>query len=254
MARHESASTFSKGLRLLACFESKQRVYTMAELTRLTGFDRATTRRLCLSLIETGYLSKTDQNLRLTPKILSVAGGYLEANDIGLSVQPLLDQFAGELGSEISLAVRDGGRAIYVAKSKNGAIRPSIGLTVGSTLPLLHTGVGRAILSICDAATIDGVFQTTPPRAYTAKTALDVDTIRARITQATEQGFALVEEEYELGAAGIAVPVGTLTGAEAVVGVTQSVNKLRSTEVHQLTLDILQQTAMSLRRLSIFEP
>ena len=91
----------------------------MAEISRLTGFDRATTRRLCLSLIETGYLSKSDQNLCLTPKILSVAGGYLEANDIGLSVQPILDQFAGELQGEISLAVRDGNRAVYVAKSKH---------------------------------------------------------------------------------------------------------------------------------------
>ncbi len=251
MKERDGASTFFKGLQVLACFETRQRDFTMAELSRLTGFDRASSRRLCLSLVEAGYLNKQEQKLSLTPKILAIAGGYLGANDIGLSAQPILDQFASALRGEISLAVRDGDRAIYVANSKVGTSRVSFGFTVGSTLPLLHTAVGRMILGECSTETIDSILQRVEPQQHTKKTEVDPAVIRNRIEEAGTQGFAYVENEFETGAAAVAVPVGKLNGNEAVVGVTNSINKLKQPEEQERVLDILRQTALAIRRLSI---
>lgn len=251
MAERDSASTFSKGLRVLACFESGQRGYTMAQIARNTGFDRATTRRLCLSLLETGYLSRNDQHLSLTPKILSVAGGFLAANDIGRSVQPILNQFAGDLGSDISLAVRDGDRAIYIAQSTMKDARISIGFTVGSTLPLLHTSIGRMILAGCTPQELEDVFRQVTPKKYSEQTELDPDVIREEIAGAAKQGFAYVENEFEMGAAALAVPVGTIAGNPAVVGSTNSFNKLRHPDAQDQALDALRRTAFALRRLAI---
>lgn len=252
MRQHGSASTFSKGLQVLACFEASQRSFTMAEISKMTGFDRATTRRLCLSLVETGFLTKGEQGLSLTPKILAIAGGYLAANDIGLSVQPLLDQVSQDLCAEVSLAVRDGDRAIYVAKSRSGVARVTLGFTVGSALPLLHTAVGRMSLGGCAPDIIDGIFERLAPVQYTEKTETDPEKIRADIAQCARQGFCFLQEEFEVGAAAAAVPVGMLNGSAAVVGTTTSLNRFAEPEDLEQTLDILRQAAMSLRRLSIF--
>lgn len=143
MSPRDTASTFAKGLAVLSCFEGGRSDLTMADIARLTGFDRATARRLCLTLQSSGYLYKHEKVLRLTPKVLAIAGGYLKAEYIGKTVQPTLDQFAKELDGEIALAVRDGSRAIYVARSAVPSARLSLGLSVGSTLPLLPTAVGR---------------------------------------------------------------------------------------------------------------
>ena len=97
----------------------------MAEVSRLTGFDRATTRRLCMTLQDDGYLHKTDRVLRLAPKILAIAGGYLTSNDFGHRVQPVLNQYAEEFEGEIALAMQDGDRAIYVARSAISSARVS---------------------------------------------------------------------------------------------------------------------------------
>lgn len=252
MGEHGGASTFSKGLVVLACFEASQRRFTMAEVSKRTGFDRATTRRLCLSLVETGFLNKEEQHLSLTPKILAIAGGYLAANDIGLSVQPLLDQFSNELNGEVSLAVQDGDRAIYVAKSRTTASRLTFGFTVGSALPLLHTAVGRVILSRCEPKALDAIFDRVSPVAHTDKTILLPETIRAEVEAITKQGFAWVKEEFEVGAIAAAVPVGMLNGRIAVVGTTNSLNKFKGPKEQDRALDTLRQTAMALRRLSIF--
>lgn len=252
MREHAGASTFSKGLRVLSCFETAQRNFSMAEISRLTGFDRATTRRLCLSLVETGFLNKVDQNLSLTPKILAVAGGYLAANDIGISVQPVLDQFSKELRGELSLAVRDGDRAIYVAKSKTSMSRLTFGFTVGSSLPLLHTAVGRMLLARCRPDIVEGILERIEPRKFTEKTELDPQKILAAITRSGHEGYCYLKEEFETGAAAVAVSVGILNGTEAVVGTTNTANKIADATAREEVLDILRQTAMALRRLSIF--
>ncbi|MFT4708661.1 MAG: IclR family pca regulon transcriptional regulator, partial [Ascidiaceihabitans sp.] len=147
MANKDNASTFAKGLSVLSCFETGRRDLTMAEISRITGFDRATTRRLCLTLEDSGYLHKQDRIFQLSPKILAVAGGYLTSNAIGRSVQPILNQLAEEFEGEIALALRDGDRAIYVARSAPSSARVSFGFSVGSTLPLLPTAIGRMLLA-----------------------------------------------------------------------------------------------------------
>ena len=199
MSTQTGASTFSKGLRVLACFEGGQRNFSMAELAKCTGFDRAATRRLCLSLVEAGYLEKSGQRLSLSPKILSLAGAYLAVNDIGLSVQPVLDRFATELGYQVSFAIRDADRAIYLAESRAGASRLSFGFTVGSTLPLLHTAVGRMILCGCEKEVVDAIFERVIPHRYTDDTQLDLQLIRKQLNEAARQGYCFLQNEFEPG-------------------------------------------------------
>ncbi|MEM9602473.1 MAG: IclR family transcriptional regulator C-terminal domain-containing protein [Pseudomonadota bacterium] len=252
MNNSQGSATVSKGLKVLACFSTPRRSFTMAEIARHTGFDRATARRLCLSLVEAGYLSLVGRELSLTPKILSIAGGYLGANDIGLSVQPVLDRFAESEGRDIALAVKDGDQALYVVTSRSDASRLSFGLTVGSSLPLPSTAVGRALLAQCPAAEIGAVLARVPLPRHTEQTRCDPAAIEAAVADAAATGYAYVENEFELGAAAIAVPVGTLSGSPAVVGTTQTVNAFGTAVQRERALDALRQTAMTLRRLSLF--
>ena len=73
------STTFAKGLAVLACFEDGVRGLTMAAVARRTGLDRATTRRLCLTLVALGYLKHNEGELSLAPKVLALSGGYLRA-------------------------------------------------------------------------------------------------------------------------------------------------------------------------------
>lgn len=248
MTARDTASTFAKGLAVLSCFEGGRNDLTMADIARLTGFDRATARRLCLTLQSSGYLYKHQKVLRLTPKVLAIAGGYLKAEYIGKSVQPTLDQFAKELDGEIALAVRDGTRAIYVARSAVPSARLSLGLSVGSTLPLLPTAVGRMLLASCAPAERDPIIEACEIIRFTEKTALDRPAIQAEILAAAARGFAFAANEFEMGAAGVAVPVQGISQTQAVLATTASVNYFDRQSQLDHVLDILRKAAMSLRR------
>lgn len=248
MSTRDTASTFAKGLALLSCFEEGQGDLTMADLARLTGFDRATARRLCLTLEQSGYLYRRGKSLRLAPKVLVVAGGYLRAEQIGKSVQPVLNQFAEELDGEIALAVRDGNRAVYVARSAVASARLSLGLSVGSTLPLLPTAVGRMLLAGCERPERDKMIAECPLDPFTAQTTLDRAAIGALIQIAETQGYAYVAHEFEMGAAGIAVPVRGISQTQAVLATTASAHDLATSDQQAHTLNILRKAAISLAR------
>lgn len=219
----------------------------MADVSRLTGFDRATTRRLCLTLEDCGYLHKDDRTFSLSPKILAIAGGYLTANDFGRSVQPILNRFAEEFEGEIALAMRDGDRAIYVARSATSSARVSIGFSVGSTLPLMPTAVGQMLLTYDLGNDLAAVLARLPLERFTEATDMDLSSVRSTIKQAAALGYSFVRNEFEMGAAGIAVPIGKIGASVAVVSTTASVNQFDKPEELDRALDVLRRAAMSLR-------
>lgn len=247
MSGKDSASTFAKGLSVLACFETGRRDLTMADIARLTGFDRATVRRLCLTLLDTGYLSKQDRTLRLTPRVLALGGGYLTSHDFARTIQPVLNQFAEELNGEIALAIRDGNRAIYVARSAMASARVSLGFSVGSTLPLLHTAIGRMLLARTPFESAVEILATTEIERLTEATDMDMWSIKTKIQDASAQGFAVVRNEFEMGMCGIAVPVGAIGTVQSVLGTAVSVNQVADTAALDHILDVLRRTAMTLR-------
>lgn len=247
MSARDSASTFAKGLAVLRCFERGQSDLTMADVARLTGFDRATARRLCLTLESSGYLRREGKALRLTPRILAIGGGYLAAEGIGKSVQPVLNQYAETLQGEIALAVRDGTRAVYVARSAVPAARLSMGLSVGSTLPLLPTAVGRMLLGCCPEDVRANLIDRCEIAKFTETTDVDRASIRTKIADAARTGYAHVVGEFERGAAGLAVPAPPISGAEAVLATTASANRLSEKDALDYALDVLFSAALSLR-------
>lgn len=247
MGLNGGASTFAKGLRVLESFEQGASDLTMADIARATGFDRATTRRLCLTLEDSGYLVKTNRIYRLSPKVLAIAGGFLASHGIGKSVQPILNHFAEELQGEIALAVRDGTRAIYVARSSVSSARLTFGFSVGSTLPLLPTAVGRMLIASCPEETRTRLLKDCELQKLTDATDVDPQSLRGKVEDAKRNGYAMVVEEFEPGAAGLAVPAPQIGGSEAVLGTTALSHKLTEPKELERSLDALRRAAISLR-------
>jgi len=247
VGNRDLASTFTKGLQVLNCFESGRSDLSMAEISHLTGFDRATSRRLCLTLEDSGYLVKSGRIFRLSPRIVAVAGGYLSSHEIGKSAQPILNQFAEELNGEIALAIRDGTRAIYIARSAVSSARLSLGLSIGSTLPLLSTAVGRCLLASCQPELRENLVNECHLERHTETTDMDKASILTKVESAAHQGYAVVIGEFEQGAAGVAVPTSRIGGVETVLATSTTANQAENDDQFNKITDTLRRASMSLR-------
>ncbi|MEX3016083.1 helix-turn-helix domain-containing protein [Gymnodinialimonas hymeniacidonis] len=176
------SSTLLKGLDVIAAFEDAPAL-TLSQIAERAGLDRSTARRLTLTLVEAGWARQQGRAFSLAPRVLRPAGAFLQAGSFGRAVQPTLNAHAETLGGEISLAVRDENVAVYVAHSARPGARVSLGLTVGSTLPLDTTAIGQVL-------------------------------------KGSDQPAQVIRGAYEAGVCGLAVPIGPPETPQAALGTT----------------------------------
>ena len=203
--------SFAKGLRVLEAFGADTPRLSIAEAAAVTGFDRATARRCLLTLHHEGYASYDGKFFRLTHRALRLGMGALASLPLPQIVQPWLDQLTEQVGQSCSVAVLDGLEIVYVARAAQRRVM-SIGLMPGSRLPAFCTSMGRVLLAALpeDVAHQRILASDLAPR--TTHSLTDPEDILAALRQTRAQGFAVVDQEIEIGLRSIAVPLVTARG------------------------------------------
>lgn len=243
MQNRNIASTFAKGLAVLAAFDGSAPVLTLAEIARRSGLDRAVARRLVLTLAEEGYVqSDGARGYRLTPRVLRFAGGYLRGRQVGRLVQPVLDHHAALAGAPISMAVLDGRDVLLLAQSTLQDSVVTFGFTLGSTLPLLHTSLGRMLLALRPPEDAAALVASAPMEARTPEALTDRGIIGAEVEQARRAGLCIARAQLEAGITGYAVPAGT----QAVIGMSRAHGLGRDVDADQTAIKALQLCAAEL--------
>jgi IclR family pca regulon transcriptional regulator len=100
---------------------------------------------------------------------------------------------------------------LYVARSATSRIM-SVALNTGSRLPAYCTSLGRVMLAQLGEAALDDYFAAVELKAFTDLTVVSARRIREILAGVRHDGYALVEEELEIGLRSIAVPVRGASG------------------------------------------
>ncbi|MEM7302901.1 MAG: IclR family transcriptional regulator C-terminal domain-containing protein [Pseudomonadota bacterium] len=246
------STTFVKGIQVLKAFDDVNTHLTQADLAARTGLDRASVRRLVLTLVELGYVRQKGRHYLLTPQVLALAGSFFQGNAIGIEIQPLLNRYSERIGGPTSLALRDGDRAVYVCQSAARAQPVTFGFTVGSRLPLTHSAIGRMILAWEDPDWSAAFLQDCEIAQHTAASLTDRAAIIQAVAKARTDGFALVADEFEAGVTGLSVPIGREGGLCAVVGTSFPSTELADDARRSETLQSLQDLAREMHHTRMF--
>lgn len=246
IAQRDISLTFVKGMNVLKAFDAAHTHLTLPQIARITGLDRATTRRLVLTLVHLGYVQQRERLFSLTPRILVLAGGFLQGRQFGKAIQPVLRAFAHRIGEAISMAMIDGYEAVYVAHAGGDAGMVSIGFTVGSRVPLLHTSIGRALIAFSNSTTADDILKNTPTYKFTPMTIENRNAIRKDVAATVERGYAFVDGEFEAGVAAMAVPVRGSGPEPAALGVSASSARFKSDEFRKTVRETLNECSTAI--------
>ena len=226
---------FAKGLLVIEAFGQGVEALTLADIARLTGLDRATARRCVLTLVNAGYAVAENRHFRLTPRILRLSQAYLAA-PLPRLIQPSLETLAEQLHESSSACVLDGTEIVYIARAAQHRVM-SIGLTTGSRLPAYCTSMGRALLASLPAAQARAILQASKRIARTKRTITDIDKLTAKLDEVRRLGYALIDQELELGLRSLAVPVRNTQG-RVVAAINVGVQATRATP-EQLRMEFL---------------
>ncbi|WP_102226530.1 IclR family transcriptional regulator domain-containing protein [Acidimangrovimonas sediminis] len=202
----EFVASFAKGLRVIECFGADTPRRSIAEVAAVTGFDRATARRCLLTLHHEGYADYDGKFFTLTPRTLRLGMGALASLPLPQVVQPWLDQLTERIGQSCSVSILDETEIVYLARAAQRRVM-SIGLMPGSRLPAHCTSMGRVLLAALPEAEARALVEASDLTPRTAWSVTEPDEIMARIGLVRAQGYALIEQEVEVGLRSLAVPL-----------------------------------------------
>ncbi|WP_142781749.1 IclR family transcriptional regulator [Agrobacterium sp. T29] len=201
----------AKGLRVIEAFSAERPRLSISDAAEIAGLDRATTRRCLLTLSELGYAAYDGKFFTVTPKVLRLGTGCLATMPLPRIVQPLLDHLSEEIGQSTSVSILDETEIVYVARAAQQRVM-SIALMPGSRLPAYCTSMGRVLLSAQTPERQREILEASRLVARTPKTLTDIDALLAEIEVTRIRGYAMIDQEVEIGLRSIAVPLKNVRG------------------------------------------
>lgn len=186
-----------------------------------TGLHPSTVFRILASLIEHDFVARDGHGqYRLGPHLLRLAAKARVGLDMRGAARPEMEWLRDKVGETVNLTVRQGDEVVYVERvTPNRMMR--VEQVVGSRAPLHVTAVGKLMLGEIGAAAIRDYARRTRLPAYTPNTRADLQKLLEDVGVCAARGYALDDEEAELGVGCIGALVRDASGS-AVAGLSVS--------------------------------
>lgn len=134
--------------------------------------------------------------------------------EIWQQAQPILEQLAEQTHETIHLAILDDGKIVYLGKiESNQTLRVSMASRIGQSAPAHCTGVGKLLLSYMPPEKLEQFLSQEKMQRYTEHTINDKSQLINELERIRQNGYAIDDEEYEVGIRCVAAPVRNKQGA-----------------------------------------
>mgnify|MGYP000867208268 CR=1 FL=1 len=182
---------------------------SLADLSRQLELNKSTTHRLLCSLIYMGYVKQDPENQKydMSLKLLSLSNKLLSRMDILEHVRPYLKQLSQETGETVHFVQQDGLDAVYIYKEESYQNSVRMVSKVGNRIPLYCSGVGKAIAADMEEYQVESFWDNSNIQKLTPHTITDFSAFLQRLEEVRKNGYALDDEENELGVRCIAVSI-----------------------------------------------
>lgn len=232
-------TSLARGLHVIRAFAGVDRRLTIADVSRATGLTRAVVRRCLYTLRELGYAANDGRAFYLQPRILSLGYAYLSSTPLSITAQPILQELSERIGEATTVGVLDEGAVVYVARAATQRIM-SVTLGVGSRLQAYCTALGRVLLASLPSAQAATELARGALTAHTRYTVTSLPRLLEILAQVRAEGYALNDQELEIGLRAIAVPVRNVVGATvAAMNVSAQASRLSRRELIDTALPAL---------------
>ncbi|TGP54960.1 IclR family transcriptional regulator [bacterium M00.F.Ca.ET.230.01.1.1] len=202
----DHVGSLQRGLAVMEILARHPEGMTLTEMAEEAGLTRAGARRFLLTLVATGYATQSGRLFSLSPRLLTVARTWLGGASLWTFAAPVMREVAGKFDEACNAAVLSGEDVVYVARIPGRRIL-SVALDVGTRLPAYCTSMGRVLLSGLGADELKTFLAEVAIERRTPKTITSRAALGKAIDKARADGFAIVDEELELGLRSIAVPI-----------------------------------------------
>ena len=196
------------GLAVFDMFDVNRQTVTAAEIGRHLGIHKSTASRIAQNLVLSGYLvpATNGPGYRLSGKLTRL--GAIAAADTNLttvSMEPV-QALVEDVGETCHVGVLEGREAVTVVLV-DGTYSVRLHSWVGKRSEAHTTAMGKVLLAGLPEPTLDMLFPKRTLEKHTEHTVGTVADLKEQLALVRKHGFALDDQELELGLRCVAVPI-----------------------------------------------
>lgn len=220
-------------------------------MARELHINAASAFRILNSLKELGYVRQdpNDSKYQLTLKIAGVSAQVLEKVQLRQIAHPHLQNLTSITNETTHLAILDGNEFVYIDKVDNTqAMR--MRSRVGQRGQLYCTAVGKSMLAFIPESDLSKILASLKFQPVTDNTITDPKKFQEQLAQIRRLGYAIDDEENELGIRCIGSPIydhaGRLAGALSISGWTITMTRERIPQLAPALIQMCQRISSEL--------
>lgn len=221
-------ASLQNALNILNLFDETHPELGNLEIAKMLNMDPGTVAGQVFTLKVNKYL---DQNLithkyRLGLKIVERANVLLNQLDLRKIAAPYLEELRDWCGESVNLGIIDNQEVVYIERLF-GYHALGIRSELGKRAPVHSTALGKAIAAYLPVTVLAQLLEGYNFWAVTSRTITDKGAFEAELTMVRSNGFAIDDEENEVGGRCISAPVfNNLGNPIAAVSVTCPLQRL----------------------------
>jgi IclR family transcriptional regulator, pca regulon regulatory protein len=205
-------TSLARGLIVIQAFTQQSPQMTISQLSVKTGLSRAAVRRCLYTLTKLGFAGAEDgSRYSLRPRMLTLSHTYTTSNTLSTAAQPILERMSATLRESFSVATLDGEDIVYIARTQVNRVM-AVDLHIGSRLPAYCTSMGRILLAYLPTEQLEQYLAKVDLIPHTTRTITSIEKLRLALRNIRRNGYALCDQEYEVGLRSLAVPVFASSG------------------------------------------
>ncbi|OUS76642.1 IclR family transcriptional regulator [Paenibacillus sp. MY03] len=238
-----------RALLILDLFDERTPELKITEIGARMGLHKSTVHSLVRTLQARGYMEQDADSgkYRLGLRLIEKGQQVLQSMDIRQVAKPSLEQFTQRTGQTTHLVILDGDEGVYIDKVE-GELAPIRYSRVGRRVMLHTSSVGKLLSAYQPDAWLDGLLKRYEFVRLTAKSITDAVEFRRELELVRECGYAVDNEENEIGVRCAAVPVFDHRGhTSAAISVSTLRSRVDDRGLENLIAE-LQQTAAEVSR------
>ncbi len=235
-----SLKVLQKAMKILNLYDAKGKALSLTEINDLLSFNKASTFRIIKNLEGAGYLVRDPGSMKfkLGPKLFQLGSLAEPGSDIARIARPFLQKLNERCGETVHLATLLNGEALYLDKIEGKKTIRVITRT-GTRLHAHCSGVGKVLLSGLSNEDLTRLINEKGLIRFTDNTITDVNVLTKELANIRRNGYAVDNEEVEVGLKCVAAPIrdseGKIVAALSISAPTERFHTFREAYISSVS-------------------
>lgn len=251
MGNQFGTQAVERAIDVLFCFSQGKPEWRITELSKKLGLPTSTIHRIVDALTRRNFLDSDPDTheYRLGIKLLELSEKVQLLFLLRKIIRPFLKEIANEFKEAVHVATLYKGECMWIDKIEDQRSLRVV-MPTERKLPFHCSALGKTLLASLGDQEVEGILKSVELVPLTPNTLTDLDSIKASLRKVRDKGFAVDNEEYELGLRCVGVPIrnqlGKVVASISVSGPVFRMKKKRIIKIANFLKEVSQSISSQL--------